>query len=210
MLGGCNHEYHEYEAEKAKELESLRAKLAEFQTAFQQFVSFYEYDGSSTIEMLKREVAGSMLRGSDRILNYFEYDTVYYNRCGDRDGEASGLLTWLEESELKKHMAEYARKNKGNYCHHKFLASMSDYGITMRSYESLPEMYGANTISLSHISEKDIYSSEEFAEIEKIRAEEARKKKEAEDAARLAATEKREREEFERLKKKFEKENCNV
>ena len=212
MLGGCYPEENSYDDAKAIEVEKLQNQIADLEKSLKDFSEIYDYDGSNTFKDLKRSIAKLALQdGStyDSVLNYFEYDDTYRNRCGDRTGDATGLLTWLDENEFKKHIIEYARKNKGNYCPHSFLRTMSNYGFLLESHgDPLPEIQGVSTNNLLHsFGEKDIYSKEESDEIERIKKEELRKQKEAEEAARMAATEAKERAEFERLKTKFQKEN---
>jgi len=202
-------DFAEYDESKAKELAVLTTKAKELMDEIETFESIYD-DCSNEPSPLKLEIIGRFLKGWRTKLNVFSYDDIYHSRCGDREGSESSLITWLSESELKQHMLEFAKKNPGNYCHHKFLYSMyqADYGI-YSSDEYAHGLQGCNEISLNSIKEKDIYAAEEFAEIERKRKEELLKQQQAAEAVRLAAIEQRERAEFERLKSKFEKESSN-
>ena len=143
-----------------------------------------------------------MIEGA-RLTNYY-YDDTYY-RCGDRYGDEFGLLSPLSEHEFREKMREFALKNPGNYCHRKFLRSMTNYGIFYEGSSSDLEFDGiSHSVALHSISESDIYTDEEFAEITRKREEEKRLKVEQERAVAVAKREQQEREQYEKLKVKFE------
>lgn len=202
MLGGCQEYEYDYEEDKKNDVNRIINKINDLKKDLEDFEVHHD---DQTLNRFKRQVAGFILKGY-QVLNFFYYDDVYRNRCGHRSGESTGLLTWLEEWELKEHMTKYALEHKGNYCHHAFLRTMSEYGLLLHdANEHLPDFpyEYVMEVSLSSISEKDIYSEAQLAEIKKAKEEAEQKKKSAEEAARLEAIEKKERAEFERLKAKF-------
>lgn len=200
MLGGCYQEEYDYEEDKKNDVNRIINKINDLKRDLEDFEVHHD---NETLNDFKRQIIGFCLKGY-QVLNFFYCDDVY-RRCGYLEGEATGLLTWLSFSELKEHMTNYALKNKGNYCHHAFLRTMSEYGMLLNSDDHLPDFpyEYVMDISLSSISEKDIYSEAQLAEIKKAKEEAEQKKKAAEEAARLEAVEKKERAEFERLKVKF-------
>jgi hypothetical protein len=203
----CNFE--EYDASKAEAEKLVRAKIQDVVSELANFDSLYGYDGSGTDRNLKLELIGSVMKDEAVKLNHFTYSDVYYGRCGDREGSYSGLITWLSEHELKQHMLAFAKQTK-DYCHHRFLASMSAYGFYYHNHDESSDFSCVEyETSLNNVSEKDIYSEVEFAELKRQRDEAAKKKQDAEEAQRKAAVEKRERDELDRLKSKYER-GCNV
>lgn len=103
-------------------------------------------------------------------------------------------------------MKKFAQENKGTYCHHKFLSSMSDYGLYANSEYSGDFSGGllGSQISLDDIGEKDIYGSETYSQIVAAREEVERQKRAKAEEEQRIRQDRIEREQYDRLKRKFE------
>jgi len=201
----------DYEAQKEKDFENVKEKFnsafAELKQYNEEWSDWTQGDQDGYESNFNSQIIHRCLVEFEFKLRHFKYDNIWYNRCGDRYGTCSGLLTSATENEVKVKMKEYAEKcisSSDSYCHHKFLNSISNLGIYYSGYSS-HDYYEkiAYEISLNNISEKDILSLDRYSEVIKMRKEAARIKQEAEELLRNEKLEQAERSQYEQLKNKY-------
>lgn len=204
----CEYDYTDYEASKAVVVQRIESQLADIRESLREIRDVYE-DSNGEVASLLREFALELGQRAELKLNLYSYDDIYHNRCGDRDGTRTELLTYASFDEIKQRMNSYAKEcvKKGEkYCHHEFLSSLTDLGILHRYSDDLSDA-GGDFINyeerLNSIKEKDMFSAEEYAEILAKREADAKAKKDAEAAAVKAKQEQQERDQYEKLRAKF-------
>jgi len=188
--------------QKEKVLDKWKEALAEFDDHIGFLAECYMVEAITEVrsEMNLLAKDGPLYR----FLNCYTYSDQTYS-CGDTYGSKSGLLTYLQMDDLKKHMIEFAQKNRGKYCHHKFLASMGEYGICLS--DEVPDMSGlllGDEIDIGRFTERDLYSAEDYLKLVQERKTALELEREKAEADRLAKKERSERETYEKLKLKFE------
>lgn len=198
----------EYELQKQKDFENVKEK---FESAFSELKKYNEEWAEWNVqdENFEMKTLNRCLFEFGFKLNCFTYDDTSYNRCGDRTGNFSAIVTTLTLYEVKIKMKEYFQncvKNSKSFCRHEFLSSISNFGIIYCGYCSSSFDFDGDALyhySLNNINEKDIFSSEEYSEIIKKREDDVRKKREAEELLRKQRIEEAERKQYEELKKKY-------
>lgn len=189
-------------------IENVMNKFEDAFKALDELRNTYDIEVDEWQPKLNSFVLENLFKEFNFKFNCFSYSDYSY-RCGSSDGYYSYLITYLSEEEVKERMRVFAEKDVKGYCHHAFLRSLENEGMVVTSGEStLSDLYGNSLvnyeISFDNIEEKDILSPEKYSAIIAAREEVARLKREKEEAERLAQIEKKEREQYERLRKKFE------
>ena len=170
--------------------------------AFTDEFGVWDYDD----KQFKNKVLKALFVDANFKLNCYSYDDRTYH-CGSSDGHYSYLISPLSEEEIKEHMREFFDKNPNDFCMHKFLASMSEYGHHMTSYESI-DFNSSNIldyeVNFNGLKEKDILSAEKYSEIVAAREKEEKEKREAQARQAQVRLEAQEKEQLARLKRKYE------
>jgi hypothetical protein len=164
------------------------------------------YDWNFTDPSGKSEILKKMLLQQDFKLNVFTYDDRYHDRCGGSSGSSSYFVTPLSEDEVRTQMRRYYEKRSDDFCCHRFLKHISDFGIYFEDGYSNSCFGGIinNIVDFSGIKEKDLIHPEKYAEIIATReaAETARREKEQRE--KQEKEKEARRKQFESLKKEFE------
>lgn len=199
-------EEYEHDLKRLNEIDQIKVKFDELYDSLNEFSERWMYYNNFELETIKKEFMRKCSEVSPFQMNLFEYNDVYYDRCGDSGGSETVVLTWHSDEEVKRLMWEYINKLNGKkYCPHEFLATVPGIKADGRTSTNLSDNTDKlECHTLSRNGHKDCLTSEEYAEYERKVKERDRILAEAEKAKQLAAVEAREKAEFERLKAKWE------
>lgn len=196
----------EYHESRAVDQKNVQDKFSDAIDALKEFDNNFADGDSIPDRIIENFVTELIDKGLPIKFHQYYYDDVYY-RCGDRaGGETTYLLCVLNETQVKNLMREFYFKSPKDFCRHKFLRSLSQYGIIIDESATIyGDLLSYNSVDLGKITEEDICSPEEYSKIiaERKRLEEERA---AKAKAEFEAKEKQKRKEmYEKLKLEFGK-----